>query len=177
VAKDGDQEDPRAYTPPPTWEKCGDERIDHQMIDQRNELVSKGPLTEAQAIDLLRPLFSRPAFVYLAREGDWNYALFAVCKTRLVMQESQPVFKSSPKIRQHIEKANTLLLQLERDIEGIYNPGFKATKHIDDYIHDKDQFLANLPAITKEPDATFNSERESTVRKIRETLAEVGLSD
>ncbi len=157
-----------------SWDKSGDEVID-RMYEAKSRLESDGTITEAQALDLLRPLFSRPAFSYLAREGDWKYGLFAVCKTRIVLQEFKPLFRNSPDVRNALGDAIELLVQLEREISTIFNPAFSSTEHIDKYIHSKDEFIQNLPDIVREPNSDFSNARDQTVSEIRDILAEVGI--
>jgi hypothetical protein len=159
-----------------TWEMTGDERIDKALtILNALERSSGGKVRQVDLVKTLKPLFNRPAF-YGIREENWEYFLFPLCQTRMILEYYQENFKSADdrsKIKAAIEK----MVVLQNDIDAIYGTAFTITEHIDKFINSKDDFISELPNQVITPNQAFFNARDAAVLEIRTLLKPIGLAD
>jgi hypothetical protein len=156
----------------PTGDPVVDETIEElQKLEQQGNLFS-----ESQLAGALKRLFARPAF-YGIREENWHYFLFALIKTRLILEHYQHYFRNSPKVRSKLAEVTELMTQLQNDVAYLYGRSFSVTEHIHKYGGNKDEFLKNLPPLCKDPDYRFFDDRDKTIRKIRSILRSIDLVD
>jgi hypothetical protein len=158
--------------------KTGDDVIDSVL--QKLSLLEKkgGRISEAELVDTLKPLFSRSAF-YDISQDNWNLFLFPLCRTRLILDQYKPYFRTHKEIRDAIHQVVQEMAQLEREVAKIFVPGFSITDHINRYRDDKGEFTNNLPshAIRGNDYHGFMEIRNKTINKIREILLPVGFVD
>ena len=153
--------------------KTGDEVIDKVQM----AIAGMGPresIPESKLAETLAPLFTRAAF-YGIREENWNYFLFTLCKTRLILEENVQYFKSSSQVRADLGKAIQLMVKLQNDVAKIYGSTFSITDHIRRNIGDRDAFTRNLPQVIADPDYKFFDARDVTIQEIRKLLKPHGL--
>lgn len=96
----------------------GDQVIDVVVLRLASLNLSSQSIPESQLVETLAPLFSRPAF-YGIREENWNYFLFTLCKTRLILEGQAKYFRSSPRTRQEIGRAIELMVKLQNEVAEI----------------------------------------------------------
>ena len=154
--------------------RTGDEVIDG-VLDDLAKLESMGkPIPEAALVEALNPLFTRPAF-YGIREESWNYFLFPLSKTRRILEQQLPNFRSTPKLRSDLGRVIELMVQLQNEVASLYGPSFSVTHHIRLYENNAQAFVDHLPPIRNRPDSEFFDSRDQTIKKIREMLRPHGL--
>lgn len=151
----------------------GDNVIDGVERNLLN-LKSSGSYSEAAVVEAMRPLFARPAF-YGSREEDWNYFVYAVCRTRLLLEQNRQYFRSSKEVVNDIDKVIALLMKLQDDSISVYPSTFSITEHIDRYIRNKRSFIDKLPTPVKERSVEFYNARDKTIRDLRGALTPLGL--
>jgi hypothetical protein len=152
----------------------GDNVID-EVESKLASLKSLGQVPEAKLAETIAPLFSRPAF-YGIREENWNYFLFTLCRTRLILEANVQNFKNSPKTRAELGRVLQLMVKLQNDVASLYGPSFSVTEHIGRYIASREAFTSNLPPLVMQPDYRFFDDRDSTIREIRSVLQPLGLT-
>ncbi|WP_139135211.1 hypothetical protein [Roseivirga sp. 4D4] len=155
------------------WSRTGDRVID-DVITNLNKMEAADSLNQSTLITALSPLFTRPAF-YGIREENWEYFLFVLARTRLLLEHYSQHIKSPKSLRDSIQEASILMVQLQNEIKTIYGPAFSVTDHISTYINDKEGFVKNLPKQQIEIDYKFFDARDETIREIRDILKNTGL--
>ena len=100
--------------------QTGDKVIDDAEKHFTRLKSGRDSISESRLIETLAPLFSRPTFYYGIREENWNYFLFIVCKTRLILQEYIKDLKSSPNIRTELGRSVELMVRLQNDVSTSY---------------------------------------------------------
>jgi hypothetical protein len=157
----------------PIVEKTHDDVIDRVLANLSSLKQLQRPATQSQLAETLQPLFNRPAF-YGIREDDWRYFLYALCRTRLILEEYVGQFQS-PTVRADIGQAIKRMVTLQNDVSQLYGKNFSVTDHIDRYIHDKHAFVDNLPKLETNPSPQFFDARDKQISEIRGLLKEAGL--
>jgi|SRR5579862_763635 len=147
--------------------------IDRVLINLATLKQSRRPPTEAQLMETLTPLFTRPAF-YGMREEDWRYFLYPLCRTRLLLEEYVNQFKSKPEVRKNIAQAIDKMVALQNEVAQLYGPTFSITQHIDRYINDKDAFIDNLPPVLYDPKPEDFDHRDQEIWDVRNLLHAAG---
>jgi hypothetical protein len=154
----------------------GDQVID-RVIEKLQELERKAkPIPESQLTEALKPLFTRPAF-YGIREENWNYFLYPLIRTRLLIEQYADQFRNTPEVRRKLGQIAQLMTKLQNDVAYIYGNYFSVTEHFHRYGVNKDEFLTNLPPIVMEPDYRFFNDRDKTIREIRDILKSIHFVD
>ena len=145
--------------------KTGDKYID-QVLTKLHALADNA--TDAERMAALAPLFDRAAF-HAPRQTNWDYFLYAVCHTRLLLQ-SEIANLHSPVIKAGLREAVKCMLALENATEALYGPGFSLPHHIEAFIHSSEKFINKLPPRVKEPDAEFEIDTEKELDKLLKSL-------
>lgn len=154
----------------------GDTTID-RVLQELKQLESSGSrISESALLQTLKSLFNRPAF-YDIREESWDYFLYPLCVSRLLLENYIRFLKSSPQVRQSLGQVIRLMVELQNDVARIYGPAFSITDHIARYITNRDGFIDSLPPIVESPDYQFFNQRNETIREIRDILRPLGLVD
>lgn len=158
------------------WSLTGDNTID-LVLRNLNSLERKGRanITDIELSTTLTPLFNRPAF-YGIREESWEYFLFPLCKSRLILEHYQAYFKS-PVVRTEIGKAVQKMVILQNAVATIYGPNFSITQHVKLHIGNSESFISKLPKRMLEPDYKFFTDRDATIKQIKTILKSIGLAD
>jgi hypothetical protein len=155
-------------------ENTGDPVIDGVLYQLSILKASKERAPESKVTETLAPLFSRPAF-YPVREENWEHFLYALCKTRLILEESVSLYKSNAKVRDDLGRVIEMMVTIQGDVKRIYGPTFSATDHIRRHIGNRDAFIANLPPQVQLPNSVNEAKRNEAMRKIRDILRPIGL--
>lgn len=157
------------------WHLTGDEKIDN-VLKELNHLEQKGRryIKDSELSEAISPLFSRPAF-YNIKEENWEYFLYPLCKSRLILEHYQSYFTSSH-VRSQISQAVHKMVILQNDVARIYGKNFKIDEHIREYINDSRAFIDNLPNQKIEPDMMFFNDRDETIKEINKILAPIDLA-
>ena len=155
--------------------KTGDDLIDAaqaKLCDLQNDSPR---LAETDVVQTLKPLFSRPAF-YGIREENWEFFLFTLCRTRLLLEANVGYFNSES-VRKKLGRVIELMVKLQNDVSRIYGPTFSITRHIASYINSRNDFTNHLPRPVSDPDYKFFENRDKTIKEIRAILKPLGLTD
>jgi hypothetical protein len=147
--------------------KTGDNVIDiaqAKLCDLQNDYSKP---SETDVINVLKPLFSRPAF-YEGQE-NWEYFLFTLCRTRVLLEGALGYFNSDS-FRKNLGDAIQLMVTLQNEVATIYGPTFSITRHIASYPNSREEFTNHLPPVVKDPDDKLLDNRNKTIRQIRAIL-------
>lgn len=153
---------------PEGTEKTGDEVIDNVLTKLR---ALADNVTDAERVAALAPLFERAAFQG-HQISNWNYFLYAVCRTRLLLNSEISNF-DSPLIKAGFREVAKEMLALEDGTALLYGAGFSLPGHIKEFIHSSEQFINKLPPQVKEPDTNFLKARANELAKLRKSLREI----
>jgi len=155
--------------------QTGDNVIDTaqaRLCDLQNE--DSRP-SETDLVKILKPLFSRPAF-YGIREENWQYFLFTLCRTRVLLEGTVGYFNSAS-VREKLGEAIHLMVKLQNEVATLYGPTFSITEHMARHLNSRDGFTKNLPTVVKDPNYEFFENRDKTIKQIRAILKPLGLTD
>jgi hypothetical protein len=114
-----------------------------------------------------------PAF-YSSRAQDWGEFLYALCRTRLLLEEYMNEFHS-PDIRVAISQAVQLMTSLQNSTAELYGPGLNLSAHIGQTIGNSTEFIRGLPKMVSIPDKDFIEARNAEISQLRAILSKVGL--
>lgn len=152
--------------------KTGDHVVDAVEANLAALRSGPGDTSEDQILTALTPLFNRAAFSCFSTE-DWGYMLWAVSKTRLILEDHLAELKTRPDVRSRVGQAIHILLKMQNDIAKSYGGGFSATDHIRRYIGNQRAFVKNLPPVLVAPDQNMQNERLADVQHLRAALTPV----
>jgi hypothetical protein len=150
--------------------QTGDVVIDRVLV---NLAKLPRPFQDSALRDTLAPLFNRPAF-YSSRAQDWGEFLYALCRTRLLLEEYMNEFHS-PDIRVAISQAVQLMTSLQNSTAELYGPGLNLSAHIGQTIGNSTEFIRGLPKMVSIPDKDFIEARNAEISQLRAILSKVGL--
>jgi len=156
-------------TMPAVVQHYGDRAID-KVRENLAKLEQDGGFTDSELNTALKPLFSRLAFAEYPEE-NWDSYFYAVCATRIILQEVAPLYREAV-IRRHIENSILILAKMQTESATIYGPAFSPTSHIDRYLTNKTIFLDKLPTRSVIPD---EHARREIVGRLRAELDKAGL--
>lgn len=118
---------------------------------------------EIEYIKILRELFNRPEFYPAENKIADGYTLFTICKTRLILEKYKNKFKN-PNIRDSIQKAIGIIIELEEIIVKIYGVSFSINAHLSSFT-DIGDFVKNLPLRIEKMQPFIYSEKIKDIKK------------
>lgn len=131
---------------------------------------------DADIRESLKPLFNRPAFYASRGRGDWNYFLYAVCRTRLLLETNQNRF-DLPANRSAISQAVQRMAILQDLAAQLYGNDFSLSSHIKKYADDSTSFINKLPNLTNTPNDTLIEKVNDNISEMRKNLKKYGFVD
>lgn len=147
----------------------GDIIIDKVIYDVTNVLNEALP-TEDKLLTAIRPLFTRPAFYIGVREENWDYFLYALCLTRIVIEElSNSELISQTKRAVLIDTARDMV-NTQYEVQKLYGDEFSISEYFAKYANNRAAFIDNLPEKVIVPGYDFYEARDGAIRAIRSRL-------
>jgi hypothetical protein len=157
-----------ASTSSDTWPITGDSQID-AVHKQLNSFAGKS-ITEAELADILRQLFNRSVFQHIEEERDNASLLFALYRTELLLQHYVSWFRSSPDVRENINKARTRLIKLQQQIAALYGVNFSYSQHGEQYGASRIGYMSHMPSILTQRDQAFITQANQTLQQLQNYL-------
>ena len=144
-----------------TW-NTGDFQIDQQLRKLQHYDPTRDP-GSVQLIRLIRPLFARAAFLP-QQEGDWLTFAYVVSATRMLIQQCLNVVDDDG-LRVKLRDVIKEIAALEEIAQKVLGHGVRLSAHAERFIHDKNQYVSQLAALTGWEHAYTDPKRLKTIYK------------
>jgi hypothetical protein len=116
-----------------------------------------------QLMRLIQPLFQRAAF-YPEPEGDWLSFAYVVMATRFLIQTCLKAVEDE-RLRVKIRAVIKAIAGLETLVQKVLGPNVTLSRHAEQFIHDKRQFVEQLGVLVNWENAFSDRKRAQTIYK------------